>query len=104
MRASNPKRVIPRAWTLEKTMNRMYEALTWATKLMPTGKAQTALANAYNEVVREASDEAGEERVIVLMASCVIDGLRYGNWIGHTSDECFAMAKAKAERAQARGE
>lgn len=85
-------------------MNRMYEALTWATKQMPTGKAQAALAKAYNEMIVGATDEAGEDRVVAFMASCVIDGLRYGNWIGHTSEECFAMAERKNAAAAARGE
>jgi hypothetical protein len=89
---------------MEQRMTRMYDALTWATKLMPTGKAQAALTDAYNQAMREASDETGEDRVIMLMAGAVIDGLCYGNWIGHTNSECMDMAQAKAARAAARGE
>jgi len=89
---------------MEKPMNRMYDALTWATKLMPTGKAQAALAVAYNDAMRQASDEAGEERVILAMAGAVIDGFAYGNWIGHTPEECAAMAQARDARRAAKGE
>ena len=80
------------------------EALNWATAIMPTGKAQAALAAAYNEMHREPCDQARDERIIVFMAWCVVDGLRYGNWIGHTSEECFAMAERKRQAAIARGE
>jgi hypothetical protein len=84
------------------TMNRCYEALTWAIKLMPTRKAQAALSTAYNEMPQ--SSEADEDRIVVFMASCVIDGLRHGRWIGHTSEECLAMAAKKEAAKIARGE
>lgn len=81
---------------------RCLDTLNWAMKLMPTGKAQAALSRAYNEVL--VSSEADEDALITMLAGVVIDGLRYGNWIGHTHDECFEMARRRDARRAAKGE
>lgn len=83
-------------------MDRCIQALNWATTEMPTGKAQAALAAAYNAMPQ--SSEAEEDAVVIAMASAVIDGLRYGNWIGHTSEELAALAQKRDARRAAKGE
>lgn len=83
-------------------MNRCYQALNWATKEMPTGKAQAALARAYNELPQ--SSEAEEDAVVKAMATAVMDGLMYGNWIGHTAEECAELARKRDARRIAKGE
>ena len=83
-------------------MNRCYETLSWALRLMPTGKAQAALTAAYNDMPQ--SSETEEDDVILMLSMAVVDGLECGNWIGHTTEERFAMAAARAARLAAKGE
>ena len=83
-------------------MNRCIQALNWATAEMPTGKAQAALAAVYNSMPQ--SSEAKEDAVVLAMASAVIDGLRYGNWVGHTDEERVALAQKRDARRAAKGE
>jgi hypothetical protein len=83
-------------------MKRALNTLNWATTEMPTGKAQAALSKAYNEW--RVSNEKEEDELIVFLVGCVTDGLLYGNWIGHTSEECFEMAQKREARRAAQGE
>ena len=83
-------------------MNRCYRALTWAMTEMPTGKAQAALSKAYNEMRQ--SSEADEDAVVTMLCDSVADGLAYGNWIGHTPEECAEIARKRDARRQGKGE
>jgi len=83
-------------------MNRCYRALTWALTEMPTGRAQAALTKAYNDM--QQSSEADEDAVVTMLCGSVTDGLLYGNWVGHTHEECAEMARKRDARRQAKGE
>ena len=83
-------------------MNRCYETLSWALKQMPTGKAQAALTAKYNQLPQ--NSETAEDDIIIMLSSAVLDGLMYGNWPGHTAEECFKLARIRAARLIAKGE
>lgn len=83
-------------------MTRCLDTLNWAMKLMPTGKAQAALTNAYNEM--PTSSEKEEDELIAALCQIVMDGLLFGEWIGHTAGECFDMREKRNARRAAKGE
>lgn len=83
-------------------MTRCLDTLNWAMELMPTGKAQAALTNMYNEM--PTSSEKEEDELIAALCRTVMDGLLFGQWIGHTAEECSDMRKKRDARRAAKGE